>query len=88
MLAAWIEDRMELFINEEQIYNKNLRVKFEKWIHSKNYALPKTNTECDSIIKEFMKEKHVRYKNCRSNSSIKVIDLDRIANKTAQSLLK
>jgi hypothetical protein len=88
MLPLWIEDRIELFINEEQIYNENIRIKFEKWIHSKNYTLPKTNKECDSRINEFMKEKHIRYKNCKSNSSIKVIDLNRITNKTALTLLK
>ena len=88
MLALWIEDRMELFINEQQIYNENLRVKFEKWIYSKNYTFPKNNKECDSMIKEFMIEKHIRYKNCKSNSSIKVIGLDCITNKKALSLLK
>lgn len=87
MLPGWIEDRMALFINEEQIYNQDLRIKFEKWMYIMKYTLPKTEKECDFRIKEFMSSNNIGYKVLRSDSSIKTVDLNHITNKVAYKKL-
>lgn len=88
MLPGWIENQMELFINEDQIYNQNLRIKFEKWMYEMKYTMPKTRYECDFRIREFMKDNNIGYKKCKSNSSIKIVSLDSIQNTTVKHLLK
>ena len=87
MLPGWIEDRMSLFINEEQIYNQDLRLKFETWMYDMKYTLPKTERECDFRINEFMKDNNIGHKVLRSGSSVKVIDMNHITNKVAYKKL-
>ena len=87
MLPNWVEDRMELFINEEQIYNQDLRIKFEKWMYDMKYTLPKTEKECDFRIKEFMESNNIGYKILKSNSSVKTIDMNHIINRIAYKKL-
>lgn len=88
MLPGWVEDQMELFIDEEQIYNKNLRMRFEKWMYSMKYTMPETRHECDFRIKEFMKDNNIGFKTRKSHSSIKIVSLDSINNSTVKHLLK
>lgn len=87
MLPGWIEDRMELFINENQIYNQDLRIKFETWMYDMKYTLPKTEKECDFRVKEFMRDNNIGSKVLRSSSSIKTVDLNHIANRIAYKKL-
>lgn len=87
MLPLWIEDRMELFINEEKIYNQNLRIEFEKWMYEMKYTMPETRYECDFRIREFMKSNNIGYKVLKSNSSVKVVDMNHITNKTVRHKL-
>ena len=88
MLPNWVEDQMELFIDEDQIYNQNLRIKFEKWMYEMKYTMPETRYECDFRIRAFMKDNNIGFKNCKSHSSIKVVSLDSIQNSTVKHLLK
>lgn len=87
MLPGWVEDRMSLFINEEQIYNQDLRLKFETWMYIMKYTLPKTEKECDFRIREFMKDNNIGHKVLRSGSSIKTVDLNHITNRIAYKKL-